>query len=294
MQHHHNDQNPLNDSLQVTMTWCVCAGCNRTFTNLRYLTDHLEADSNYGCYKAVYGGASTSQMPRDDQANDTRASKRRKAIQMAEDVLRRMKKQDPHHSVTCDQDMSVFDFHNGDTEDEGNCLREEAELGLNEVPKAPPKPTDPLKITRSEVKEGEGTSKSLRNFKEYSAHSRQHNASLEPHMVAAAQLMSLMNKKGGSIALYEAVMDWHLANINKKQKKVSCDQLHKALIKRYNMEKVMPYEVETELPSTKEKVPLVCFDCEEQTADLLTDPRLCKEHYLFPNNHPAGNPPRGI
>ena len=77
----------------------------------------------------------------------------------------------------------------------------------------------------------------------------------------------------------------------RKAKKVSSDQLHKELIKRYNMEKVMPYEVETELPSTKEKVPLVCFDCEAQTADLLTDPRLCKDHYLFPNNHPAGNPP---
>ena len=196
------------------MSWSVCAGCNRTFAGLKYLTDHLKADSNYGCYKAVCGSASASGKRTNEQTKDTRASKRMKAIQLAEAVLRQTKAQATQPSVPHNQDMSVLDYHNGDTDEEGINWPDESENGHNEVPQGPttaallpPTPTDPLQIRRTEAKEEDGTSKSLRDFQEYAAHGRQHYARLEPHIAAAAELMSLMNKKGGSIALYEAVMD---------------------------------------------------------------------------------------
>ena len=119
------------------MSWSVCAGCNRTFTNLKYLADHLRADSHYGCYKAVYGSARASRKATNDLAADTRASKRRKALESVEAALRQSQEQAPHHSVTHDHDMSVFDFHNGDTEDEGRGWPDQAENGPNELPQEP-------------------------------------------------------------------------------------------------------------------------------------------------------------
>ena len=92
-----------------------------------------------------------------------------------------------------------------------------------------------------------------------------------------------MDTKGGSIELYNAVLDWHVRHLEGNQsEKVSASNLHNALIKRYGMEEVMPYEVEVDLQSQEGSVPVVCHDCEAQTVDLLTDPRQKESDLLFP------------
>ena len=86
-----------------------------------------------------------------------------------------------------------------------------------------------------------------------------------------------------SIAMYEAVMDWHVRNLKGNQhEKVSPDNLHKTLIERCGMNDVMPYEVKLELQSQKGIVPIACHNCEAQTIDLLTDPRQTPADLLFP------------
>ena len=104
--------------------------------------------------------------------------------------------------------------------------------------------------------------------------------------------MSLMDTKGGSIALYEAIMDWHLNNLEGQQHpKLSADNLHDLLIKRYGMEPVLPSEIMVKLDSEEGEVPIVIHDCAAQTIDLLSDPRIEESDYLFQGDDPEGAPP---
>ena len=137
---------------------------------------------------------------------------------------------------------------------------------------------------------GDGLGDGLRKFRAYLSQPKR--SELMPNEQAAIELMSLMDTKGGSIALYDAVMDWHVRHLTGNQQQViSADKLHKDLIKRYGMEPVLPYEKRVRLDTEEGEVPIVCHDCEAQTVDLLTDPRLQESDYLFPNNEPGGAPP---
>ena len=113
-----------------------------------------------------------------------------------------------------------------------------------------------------------------------------------PNEKAAIELMSLMDTKGGSIALYEEIIDWHVRHLTGNQSQtISADKLHGDLVKRHGMEPVLPCEKRVRLDTEEGEVPIVCHDCEAQTVDLLTDPRLEESDYLFPNNDPEGAPP---
>jgi hypothetical protein len=74
---------------------------------------------------------------------------------------------------------------------------------------------------------------------------------------------------------------------------ISAKRLHKTLIKHYNLQELLPKEREVFLPFCKETVSLTCHDARAQTIDLLTDPRLTDDSYLFFDDDPflAGLPP---
>ena len=50
----------------------------------------------------------------------------------------------------------------------------------------------------------------LADFMEYVKKAKQNHARLSYDMRAAIELMDLMNKKGGSVVLYDAVFQWHI------------------------------------------------------------------------------------
>ena len=140
---------------------------------------------------------------------------------------------------------------------------------------------------------GDGLGDGLRKFRAYLSQPKR--SELLPNEQAAIELMSLMDTKGGSIALCDTVMDWHVRHLLGNQQQVmSADKLHKDLIKRYGMEPVLPYEKRVRLDTEEGEVPIVCHDCEAQTVDLLTDPRLQESDYLFPNNDPGGGTTRRV
>ena len=96
-----------------------------------------------------------------------------------------------------------------------------------------------------------------------------------------------MNEKGRSVTLYEAVCKWHSKHIGASDL-VEASKLHKKLKERYNLKPLEPYErVIKELPFSKERVHIACHDATAMIVDLLTDPRLLDQHYLFHNDNPT-------
>ena len=150
-------------------------------------------------------------------------------------------------------------------------------------------PTTAPSVNPSDILLGDGIRDGLDKFRACLRLPKR--SELMPNEQAAIELMSLMDTKGGSIALYNAVMDWHVQHLTGNQhQKISADKLHADLIKRYGMEPVLPYEKKVKLVTEEGKVPIVCHDCEAQTVDLLTDPRIEDTDYLFPNDDPEGAP----
>ena len=127
-------------------------------------------------------------------------------------------------------------------------------------------------------------------FTEYMKHGQQKYRALDPNLVAAIELLDIMNQKGIAIKLYRVLMDWHFRHLN-VQKKVTVPKLLKKLRKRYNMEDTLPHQVQVVLPSSGAKVKIPCHNWLAMTRDLLTDPRITDDDYLFFEGNPIQGPP---
>ena len=71
----------------------------------------------------------------------------------------------------------------------------------------------------------------------------------------------------------------------------SASKLHKMLLERYNLNRILPIEVTVQLPHSKETVKLATHNVRQLTTDILTDPRAVDEDFLFHNNDPTAAPP---
>jgi hypothetical protein len=133
-------------------------------------------------------------------------------------------------------------------------------------------------------------SQPMDDFKNYVQRAMKDFSRFSPDMKASIELMSLMNVKGGSVALFDDVMDWHMRH-RKQEKAIHADTLHVELIDRYNLGPTLPKERSVTLPHSKEQINLACHDAKAQLVDLLTDPRLCDDDYLFIDDNPMAGIP---
>ena len=67
--------------------------------------------------------------------------------------------------------------------------------------------------------------------------------------------------------------------------------LTQTLLERHNLGPTLPVEKETYLPHSGETVHIACHDAKAMEVDLLSDPRLCDDDYLFYNDDPYADPP---
>ena len=262
-----------------------CPGCKKDFSNKGRLLQHLRAEKNVLCHDRYYNSAQkpSNQAKRPQAANDQPNKKR--LIEDMEALLRHRKPTtQPMESTEAlglavdDSGSDNFPLPDGNSDEEPVASHDDPAIFHG---------VDP-----STINVGEGLGNALRHFRKYIQHSEDNLCQLQPNEKAAIELMSLMDTKGGSIALYEAIIDWHIRHLEGNQRqKITADKLHDKLIKRYGMEPVLPYEKKVKLDSEEGEVPIVCHDCEAQTADLLSDPRLKETDYLFPSGDPSGEPP---
>ena len=188
-------------------------------------------------------------------------------------------------------DFSVFKWHDNAAVDYGPPLDT-----LDTENTDPQDSTNtPSLGKKGDVDNGMGDMKADRTrmdeFYAYCEHGKKDYKSFGVPMKAGIELMEMMNKKGGSLTLYAAIFEWHVANLE-AQSTVSAAKLHKTLIERYNMEATIPKEVPVKLPYAGDTVNISTHNCLAQTTDLLTDPQFCDEDFLFFNDDPQSGPPK--
>ena len=114
---------------------------------------------------------------------------------------------------------------------------------------------------------------------------------------AGIELMSILDKEGAPISAYEKIMEWHVKNSVCPEcnvtahDKVTDKALLKRLRERYNMDDLKPRKVRTYLPHSRVYLDVPCHDAGAMLRDLLTDPRITDEDYLFFGDDPTTPPP---
>ena len=160
------------------------------------------------------------------------------------------------------------------TETEGNELLNQGKEGLMYDEEAN------LAVVPSEIDQ----------FREYVKEATLEQGNFTDEMVAAVELMDEMNRKGGSLELYESISQWHIRN-SEVSESISAKKLHEFLVKRYNLERTFPVEKQVQLPCSKETINLATHDILKETVDLLTDIRIEDDDWLFFEDDPLAAPP---
>ena len=196
-------------------------------------------------------------------------SKRARAKQLIDDLLSPINSTDGSQSRVFNPEFDESDEIAGD-------------------PQPPPPP--PVEPGLAETTRPHPNHEAMKDFNEYVETACRDNKAFSPPYRAAVELMSLMNKKGGSLELYKELFEWHVKNLAASST-VDASQLFDFLLDRYNLRKTLPCEIPVKLPHSMETVNLACHDALAQVTDLLTDPRMCSEDLLFWNGDPKSAPP---
>lgn len=133
-------------------------------------------------------------------------------------------------------------------------------------------------------------SAALEDFRAYVDESLKDRKLLPTDWKCAIELMHMMDKNGGSLSLFNQTMEWH-CSYQPSAKKITSDALYKFLVDRYNLKPTLPFERRATLPHSKVEANIPCHDAQAQFVDLLTDPRIRDEDYLFHENDPTKGPP---
>ena len=119
---------------------------------------------------------------------------------------------------------------------------------------------------------------------------------LPPEFRAAIELMSILDQEGAPTSAHGKLMDWHVKHSvcpeckAPTQEKVTDKALLKRLRERYNMQDLKPYKVRTYLPHARIYLDVPCHDAAAMIRDLLTDPRITDDDYLFFEDDPTAPP----
>lgn len=132
-------------------------------------------------------------------------------------------------------------------------------------------------------------SKIMDSFEQYLRNSRKNRSWMDRDTRAGTELLHLLQKHG-SVSLYDKILDWHLANLD-ANKRITKNNLVETLRQRYNMEGSKPFIYRVILPSSGVKCRIPCHDAWAMMLDLLTDPRIMAEDYLWFLDDPFGAPP---
>lgn len=129
----------------------------------------------------------------------------------------------------------------------------------------------------------------MNGFKSYVRDAKHNRCWMDKSIVGCVELLSLL-QKNGVVHLYKPILDWHVA-YKDCQKRVTHGQLVETLRARYNMEATKPFNLQVTLPSSGVPASIPCHDAWAMIQDMLTDPRILPEDYLWFGDDPYGEPP---
>ncbi len=296
------------------MTTVWCNACQRSFSSLQYFSKHIFAASNVACFRHYHSNLKAGNKENDGPP--TTSKRRRMAfnqelIKNNEAVIQEAEERELGI-------VDVFEFNDDDAppeetrprvnfealsqrildkgqvggtavldssnNDDNNSSNKEGET---QIPAASTVNAAPVTTNRKP------NSSQMSQFKAYVEDANKENGPFSPQMKASVRLMDTMNRKRGSLELYEDISRWHMEHSSYEDaaEYISAKRLHATLIKRYNLEIALPKERKVTLPFSGETVSLTCHNALVQTIDLLTDPRITDDCYLFFDDDPLASPP---
>jgi hypothetical protein len=227
--------------------------------------------------------------------------KRRRRIEELEGFVRRSLVEQHTRSPP---DFSVFDF------DEEDSVQHSSDVTEAEQDKSPgvvscqydsdqeegtqanqPSGRAVVQCGTDQQEEIEVRYEKLKQFSDFCKESQIHRKAFQSDLRAAVELSSILIKSGGSLELYDKLMNWHTQNIS-AVKGMSQNKMKDELTERYQMQAAYPTEVPVYLPHAKETVNVTTFDCYSQVVHLLSDPRWCDDDFLFFDDDPLSGPPQ--
>lgn len=128
------------------------------------------------------------------------------------------------------------------------------------------------------------------NFKTYVEYANKNYHDLDPNDIAGIELLGIFANKRVPKCLYEEIVRWHNQHLTAAKMSTRADLLMR-LETRYNMKLAKPIEQPLILPYSKSRIDVVCHDFKAQLQNLLSDPRIKDDNYLFFNNDPFCPPP---
>lgn len=141
----------------------------------------------------------------------------------------------------------------------------------------------------------------LENWEDYVARAKEDFDVLSPQMQTAIRLMLAIRRKKASLDTYNDVLEWHLRECGKIRENerasdsfdyISRQVLFKKLRNRYNMPtESLSVVQKVFVPHAKSRADVVVNDARLVMQQLLTDPRIMDEDYLFWGNDPFSPPP---
>ena len=117
------------------------------------------------------------------------------------------------------------------------------------------------------------------------------------------KLLDSLKRKKAPLNAYQEVLEWHLKETKQLREHETLkdttkyfhrNTLMKRLLKRYNMEAMMPKIKKLTLPHSKATVEIPYRDAKDCIVSLLTDPRVQDHHYLFYDRDPLAAPPEKV
>ena len=117
------------------------------------------------------------------------------------------------------------------------------------------------------------------------------------------KLLHTLKRKKAPLNAYQELLEWHLKEtkhlgphetLKDTAKYVQRKTLLKRLLKRYNMEAMVPKLKKLRLPHSKAVVTIPYRSAQDCIVSLLTDPRVEDHHYLFFDRDPRVPPPEKV
>ena len=143
----------------------------------------------------------------------------------------------------------------------------------------------------------------LNQFKEYCTNFHHNFLPLSDPDITSIKLLHIMKRKKSPLNSFEELLEWHLKETGHLSQDESLKDtgsyirratLMKRLLKRYNLEPMLPKLKQIKLPHSKAVVTIPYRDAADCVASLLTDPRVRDKDYLFFNNDPLAKPPKNV
>lgn len=268
------EQNSCN--ITIIMPGQHCSTCKRKFKSNQYYLQHLDQKKNRKC-KAQFQLRLKLLTPIGPNQQKTSTNSVASTPCAAQRLLNFAEEQHEVNDDTAHFDDNHMDWDN----DEEETQQQEPQLGQAAI--------NHPKLAGSNPTTDTGSSKINETFKEYVKASLKNRSWMDNNMQAGIELMNILHKHG-IVSLYDTILDWHLTYLEAK-KRITKTQLLDKMRKRYNMEGCTPYETKVTLPSSGLTARVPCHDAWSMVMDLLTDPRIGPDDYLWFDDDPFGQPP---